>query len=149
MQNLVGLLLGSALTVANADLYKFVDEDGQVIYTNTPKKGAVRLQVTPPPASSSNGSKNIKQKLLRPKARATTIDDGRKAQIPPEAEDIRVKILQDELLREEALLAKAKEALEKASKDRPNEKFYLEAEVADHEKNIRAIQKALAKIRGS
>ena len=146
---MVGLLLGSVLTVANADLYKVVDEDGQVIYTNTPKKGAVRLQVTPPPASSSNKPKSIKQKLPRPKARATHIDDGRKAQIPPEAEDIRTKILQDELLREKALLAKAKEALGRVSKDRPNERFYLEAEVADHEKNIREIQKALTKLRGS
>jgi hypothetical protein len=141
--------MGSALPLANADLYKIIDEDGQVIYTNTPKKGAIRLQ-TLPPSSPSYNKGTLKNKTLR--GHTSPIDNNdveRKIQIAPEAEDIRVKILEDELLREEALLAKAKEALSQAPTGRPHEKAFLESEVADHTKNIREIQKALTKLRGS
>lgn len=143
--------MGSALPLANADLYKIIDEDGKVIYTNTPQKGAIRLQ-TLPPSSPSNKKGNLKPKNLRthtPPQSANNKNVDRKIQIAPGAEDIRIKILEDELLREEALLAKAKEALSQAHTDRPHEKIFLESEVVDHEKNIREIQKALTKLRGS
>jgi hypothetical protein len=54
-----------ALALGSADVYRWVDADGQAHYTDRPERGAERITITvSPPASSSarNGTANINTK---------------------------------------------------------------------------------------
>lgn len=157
---LTSLLLLVGMHAAHADIYKYVDEEGRVTYSNLPIKGAKRVDMEPlqsinapktrgEPAGSgsSGGARSNKGPEDFPKVDSETQkqrDGGRR------------KILEDELAAENKALAQAKKAFEEGQAtrlgdERNNYQKYLDrvAGLKDaitlHEKNIAALQKELSR----
>lgn len=139
-----GLLASSA---AHAEIYKSVDADGRVTYSNIPSKGAAKLNLEPlttvaPP----------KPKTATP-ASFPRVD----GETQKKRDDTRRKILEDELAAEEKLLAEAKKNLVDGEEvrlggERNYQKYLdriqaLKDEVTLHEKNVEALRKELAATR--
>lgn len=137
---------------AHAEIYKSVDENGHVTYSNVPSKGASKLELDPtPPASPA----------AKPKAQPTPSNfpkvDG---QTQKKRDDQRKKILQEELEAEQAALTEAKQAYAEGE-SKPEvyrgaggktfrnvvkfeEKMQrLQADVDAHERNVQLLQKEL------
>jgi len=115
-------------TVAHGEIYKQVDANGRVTYSNVPMKGATRLNLEPintVPASRSRTAAPSPDGF--PKVDSDT---------QKKRDDTRRKILEDELSAEEKLLADARK---KPSKDKD--------EVELHEKNVAALKKELANLK--
>lgn len=137
----------AANSLAYGDVYKSVDENGNVTYSNSPSKGAKKVDL--PPISIVPASPVPPQETAKPEA--------------PSAKADKRKMLEDQLAQEEAALEKAKQAL-KLAEDTPhvfvkpgggigrNVVAYEESvrkakeEVALHEKNIEQIKAELAKL---
>ncbi|BBP02603.1 hypothetical protein TPL01_00350 [Sulfuriferula plumbiphila] len=133
----------------HAEIYKYVDESGQVTYTNLPKRGAKRLNLGP---------------VATPAAPARKKEVGAPANFPRvdgstqrKRDDLRRSVLQDELRTEERNLAEAT-AAQKAgevlrSGEQPGSASWrarndkLRDIVKLHEDNIRALKKELASIK--
>jgi hypothetical protein len=142
---LLPLVLAASLP-AQGEIYKFVDENGRVTYTNIPRKGAIKLDIgtAEPPRSRANaGPGNF------PK-----VDN----QTQKKRDDLRRQILEDELANEQRALAEARKALQEGEATRlpeeaANPQKYqerirrLKETVALHERNIAALRKELALIR--
>lgn len=59
MKKSLCLLLGLGCALpAYAEIYKYVDADGHVTYTNVPMKGAVKLNLEPPVSTSTPAGKS-------------------------------------------------------------------------------------------
>ena len=138
---------------AYAEIYKSVDENGHVTYSNVPSKGASKLEIDPPAPAASPAAK--------PKAQPTPSNfpkvDG---QTQKKRDDQRKKILQEELEAEQAALAEAKQAYTEGE-SKPEvyrgaggktfrnvvkfeEKMQrLQADVDAHERNVQLLQKEL------
>jgi hypothetical protein len=134
--------------VAQADIYKLVDENGRVTYSNVPMAGAKVIIMEPiqtvpaakvkEPAASSATPANF------PKVDGATQRN---------RDQSRKKILDDELAAEEKLLGDAKKALaEGEAERRGDERNYakyqervqkLKDTVSQHEKNIAALRKEI------
>ena len=137
---------------AQADIYKRVDADGHVMYSNTPLKGAKKLHLPPLPTLPAHTRSNSSAADF-PQVDAAT-QKGR--------DNTRKQILEDELNSEEKALAEARNNLrtgtdnpeaytDKDGKIFPNvtkqdEKMKgLQEQVQLHEKNIAALKTELAK----
>lgn len=134
---------------AQADIYKAVDADGHVTYSSTPIKGGKKLNLEPLPSMVPYKSRpgNF------PKVNSET---------QKSRDEIRRKILRDELANEEKLLEEAKKNLDEASPEvysGANGKTYrnvakyeekikpLQAEVNLHQKNIEALNSELSRLK--
>jgi len=152
------LVLGCALLaqipVAIAEIYKVIDEDGRVTYTNVPVKGAKKLDIDPPP---TNGASIPSREVKTPTPSSFPRVD---KQTQNQRDNTRKQILQAELEAEKKALEEAKKAYDEgASKPevykgaggktfRNVAKFeekmkQLQANVDTHEKNIQLLQKEL------
>ena len=61
MKNYLWLLVGLGLsTPVVAEIYKHVDAEGRVTYSNVPMKGATKLELEPPVTSSPAAPKATK-----------------------------------------------------------------------------------------
>lgn len=157
-KSLTSLVLTSALLawmpVASAEIYKVIDENGRVTYTNVPVKGAQKLDIDPPP---TNGASAPSRETRTPTPSSFPRID---KQTQNQRDDTRKKILQEELAAEKQALEDAKKAYEEgAAKPEvyrgANGKTYrnvgkfeekmkqLQANVDAHEKNIQLLQKEL------
>ena len=157
-----------ALTLSNqalAEIYKHVDADGRVTYSNIKSKGATRLEIDPDTSTIAND-----------RARASSSGTAAKRTPTPEGfprvdkdtqnqrDDKRKAILQSELEAEMTALEQAKQAYaEGESKPevykaangktfRNVAKFQekmknLQADVDSHQKNIELLQKELDSLR--
>ena len=139
--------------VAQAEIYKNVDENGHVTYSNVPSKGATRLEIDPPAPGAATPKAKAQQ--------ATPSNFPRvDSQTQKKRDDQRKNILQEELESEKAALEEAKRAYtEGESKPEvyrgANGKTYrnvvkfeekmqrLQADVDAHEKNVQLLQKEL------
>lgn len=164
----IPVLLAMGVTMAvgvRAEIYKHVDQDGRITYSNAPMKGAKKLYLEPPLSLPSG------------KARMATPDNFPKVDGKAQKErDLgRRKILEDELAAEEKLLAEARQALKEGEENpevfkvnrtitdkdgkssvvtetRRNVAKYeekvkkLKEQVTLHEKNIGALKKELASV---
>jgi hypothetical protein len=133
---------------AHADIYKLVDEDGRVTYSNTPLKGAKKIHLEPistiaPP---------------KPKPAATPQNFPRVDNETQKKRDgTRRDILEQELAAEQKLLEEARKNLAEGEAtrlgDERNYQKYLDRvqglkdSVTLHEKNIDALNKELAGVR--
>lgn len=143
----------TAADVAAADICKYADADGNVHYSNLPpEKGWRRLSCT----SGDEGSGK------RPAGAAATRSSTSPAGFPrvdPDTQknrdDVRRKVLTDELAAEEKLLAEARTqyadgAPAPLTEERTDAEKYrarigrLRQAVAIHEKNVEALKKELA-----
>ena len=140
------LLAACNAAPAAAEIYKYVDENGRITYTNIPKKGAKKLDLDPISAAKTRNSSGPAD---FPKV------DG---QTQKKRDDLRKQILQDELTGEEKSLADAQKALSEGEKTRladeaNNPQKYLDrikklkSNVTLHEKNIAALKKELGQFK--
>ncbi len=143
------LLTGLLLTVSPwvlADIYKYVDENGRVTYSNHPLKGAKRVVASPnsrginygaPRAASNPSPANF------PKVDRSTQQN---------RDQSRQRILQNELESEERLLVEARRNLKEAEANKNDPKRdekikNLTTEIRVHEKNIEALNTELSKLK--
>ena len=142
------LLILAALNAAPAvaEIYKYVDENGRITYTNLPKKGAKKLDLDPVSAAktrSSTGPTDF------PKVDNHT---------QKKRDDLRKQILQDELATEEKSFTEAQkmlkegEAIRIGDEARNNQKYLdrvkkLKDNVSLHERNIAALKKELGDLK--
>lgn len=132
---------------AAAEVFKSVDSNGRVTYSNTPSKNADKIQLEP-----LNTFTAPKRKQTATPADFPKVDN----ETQRKRDDLRRKILVDELAAEQKQLIEAKKALVEGEAVRlGNERNYqkyldrvqkLKDEVTMHEKNVQALQKELGKL---
>jgi hypothetical protein len=141
-------LLTLAATAAHADIYKLVDENGRVTYSNVPMAGAKVIVMDPiqtvPAAKVKEPASSTATPANFPKVDSATQRN---------RDNSRKKILDDELAAEEKLLGDAKKALAEGEAERRGDernfaKYQervqkLKDTVSLHEKNIAALRKEI------
>lgn len=140
-----------------AEMYKHVDEKGQVTYSNVPSKGAKKVDLAPITVLP-----RTKTKPPEPSSAKAEAPSGDAHEVAGKSE--RLQAVQESLAKEQTLLVKAKLSMEE-EKNRP-ETFKtkvngkevtrravnryegkikeLQDEITLHEKNIEALKKELA-----
>src|SRR5688572_9659332 len=105
MKKLIWILLGLGVHLsAGAEIYKHVDADGNVTYSNVPMKGATKLDIEPPVAGSSAPAKSTKTPTP---ANFPRVDKSEQKQ----RDEKRRQILEEELANELLALEEAKKDL--------------------------------------
>lgn len=132
---------------ATAEVFKSVDSNGRVTYSNTPSKNAEKIELEP-----LNTITAPKRKPGATPADFPKVDN----ETQRKRDDLRRKILVDELANEQKQLAEAKKALLEGEAVRlGNERNYqkyldrvqqLKDKVTQHEKNVQALQKELGNL---
>lgn len=144
------LIIGLIVSLpVHAEIYKYVDESGQVTYTNLPRRGAKRLNLEPAETTAAPARK----KEASTPANFPRVDSNTQRK----RDDLRRSVLQDELLTEERNLAEAIAAQKAGEALRSGEQAgstswrartdKLRDAVKRHEDNIRALKKELASIK--
>ncbi|MBL0142285.1 MAG: DUF4124 domain-containing protein [Betaproteobacteria bacterium] len=182
----VAVSLASPLAFAQTTIYKHVDESGRVTYSNRPMKGATVLDLEPlstiqgiaPQAGKAPDKQTVKPSVavVTPRQLPVTVASiDRNTQ--KGRDDVRRRILEDELVQEEKTLGEARKALLqeqqnptliaavriaqqtqeptpaqqaeiRANIDRASGRIRgLQATVAEHEKNIEALKKELGALK--
>ncbi|WP_432722307.1 DUF4124 domain-containing protein [Jeongeupia wiesaeckerbachi] len=159
------LLLAALLlpVFAHADIYKYVDENGHVTFTNTPMKGAQRIyvdsiSVIPGPSSSKPRTKTAGTTAPRVSSPSPADFPKVDAATQKSRDSNRKQILLDELGSEKTALANAKQALADAentrsAEEKANPQRYVErlGRLRDasvmHEKNVAALTNELNRLR--
>ncbi|WP_148714358.1 DUF4124 domain-containing protein [Chitinolyticbacter meiyuanensis] len=158
---LLALAVCLAPAVARADIYKYVDEEGRVTFSNIPQKGAQRIYVD----SISVIPGPSKPRTKASAGGATRVNAPSPGSFPKvdsatqKARDTnRNAILQEELAAEQRALAEARQALAdaettKTAEEKQNPQKYVqrlsrlrEAAVM-HEKNVAALNAELGRQR--
>ena len=159
MRNLLAIaLLGTAITPlqAQAVLCKYIDEAGNITYSDSEVKGAKKGRCfeappvpQPPPQRPAAVTPNPPDAARKPPFANDTQ--------PRSREEARRRILEQELAQEEKALEDARKALAAAEDVRlGSEKNYqryldrvqpLRDEVANHERNVQQLRQELAKLR--
>lgn len=153
------LLLFVLATPVWADIYKHVDEHGNITFTNTPIKGAQRILIEPTTPTQRPGT-TAKPGQTPPRTGTATPSSFPRVDADTQKErDVnRRRILEEELASEQRLLAERKKELADAeitrtAEERNNPQRYLERlgrlreNLQLHEKNIAALQTELNKLR--
>lgn len=132
---------------APADVFKSVDSNGRVTYSDAPSKNSDKIQLEP-----LNTIAGPKRKPTATPADFPKVDN----ETQRKRDDLRRKILADELTAEQKQLSDAKKALVEGEAVRlGNERNYqkyldrvqkLKDAVSMHEKNVQALQKELGKL---
>jgi hypothetical protein len=147
MKRIFVLFLLVAAPAVHAEIYKFVDENGLVTYTNMPRPGSKPQLVIPDPhtlskpgpvAAPAKSSGRIATPSYFPKV---DVDTQRKR------DDMRRVLLMEELHSEERNLAAARSALSTGSRQSGTDIGKLADSVRMHEKNIEMLNKELSHIR--
>lgn len=148
------------LSVTAGPIYKYVDDQGNVTYSNSPQPGAkiVVLDPAPPPAPR-NGEAAPSSPATReaPKKQAAPSNFPRVDSDTQRKRDLsRRNILEEELRNEQKALDDAKKALEEGKATRlGNERNYqkyldrvqgLKDTLETHQKNVEAIRKELSNL---
>jgi hypothetical protein len=139
---------------AQAEIYKYVDENGQVTFTDVYKKGAKRIDMPGAPAPLSAGAKPAKRASYNPSpADFPRIDAGTQKR----RDDIRRQVLEDEISGERRNADEARRQLALGERLQPGERATdatyvnrvnkLRATVQQHEQNVSSIQRELANLK--
>lgn len=115
-----------AMNTAHAEIYKHVDEQGRVTYSNVPMKGATKLNLEPLNTVPATRSKTS---AASPSGFPKVDGDTQKKR-----DDTRRKILEEELAAEEKMLADATTQRDATA-------------IVLHEKNVAALKKELSNIK--
>ncbi|MBT9567569.1 MAG: DUF4124 domain-containing protein [Thiobacillus sp.] len=150
------LLLGLFLAApVQADIYKYVDENGQVTFTDVYRKGAKRIDLPGAPTPLPTAS------VRSPRRASYNPSPADFPRIDPTTQknrdDIRRRVLQDEMDGERRNAEAARKQLQLGERIQPGEKVTdstyldrvkrLQAAVSRHEQNISSIQRELANLR--
>jgi Domain of unknown function (DUF4124) len=159
----VSLLVLMLPQLVHAEIYKHVDAEGRITYSNVKIKGAKKLQLEP--ADTNFGTDSGGEKKRTPSTRTATpasfpkVDEGTQNQ----RDGKRKEILQSELDGEKKALENAKKAYEEGASNpevfktkdgktlRNVPKFEeklkgLQAEVDAHQRNIELLEKEISNI---
>jgi hypothetical protein len=153
---LISLLSLLLVVPAHAEIYKYVDENGNVTFTDVYKKGAKRIEMPGAPATlpSARAPSPKKRASYTPSpADFPRIDAGTQQR----RDDIRRQVLQDEIATERGNADEARRQLALGERVQPGERATdstylnrvkrLRQSVDQHEQNISAIQRELANLR--
>ena len=162
IRTLSAVCLSLSACVAQADIYKYTDENGVVNYTNLPTRvpgKAERIAVEPASPSAVNPSAGAGGAAARPKAAATPTPAGFPrvdGDTQRRRDDTRRQILEGELQAEQKALDQARQALAAGQEVRQgNERNYqkyldrvkgLQDEVDTHQANLDALQKEIGNL---
>jgi hypothetical protein len=148
----IAVFFSLAVTPAHADIFKCVDSNGHITYSNIADKNCKKLSLDPLPSSSTPSTAKASVKTPTPSNFPKVDDNSQKSR-----DTDRRRILDGELETEQKNLEQAKAALaEQQAVRNGDEKNYQRVEdrlqpfkdkVALHERNIDAIQKELYKLR--
>jgi len=135
---------------ARAEIYKFVDDKGQVTYTNMSRPGAKPQMVIPdmgPSATTTDTAPPATKS--RPAAKSPTPSYFPKVDVGTQRkrDDMRRQLLVEEMRSEERNLAAARGALASGSRQPGTDIRKLSDAVRLHEKNIEMLNKELSHIR--
>jgi hypothetical protein len=139
---------------AQAEIYKYVDENGNVTFTDVYKKGAKRIDIPGAPAPLPSGSKASRRASTNPSpADFPRIDAGTQKR----RDDIRRQVLQDEISGERKNAAEARRQLTLGERLAPGERATdssylnrvksLRDSVQQHDQNVVSIQRELANLK--
>lgn len=139
---------------AQAEIYKYVDENGQVTFTDVYRKGAKRIDLPGAPAPLPSASKAPKKASYSPSpADFPRIDPGTQKR----RDDIRRQVLEDEIAGERRNADEARRQLQLGERLLPGERASdstyqnrvkkLQATVQQHEQNVISIQRELANLK--
>ncbi|MHB8937064.1 MAG: DUF4124 domain-containing protein [Thiobacillus sp.] len=137
-----------------ADIYKYVDENGQVTFTDVYKKGAQRIVLPGAPAPLPPAAKSPRRASYNPSpADFPRIDAGTQKR----RDDVRRQVLQDEIAGERRNADEARRQLALGERLQPGERATdasyinrvtrLRASVQRHEQNVASIQRELANLK--
>lgn len=134
---------------ALADIYKTVDADGHITYSNVPNKGAIKLDIEGVAGTApSKGERASRAKTPTP-ANFPRVDN----QTQNQRDDKRKQILISELETEQKALIDAKKAYAESAppfsrEGKVDEKIQrLQADVEAHEKNVQLLQKEIGALK--
>ncbi len=148
--------------VAVADIYKYVDENGRVTYSNVPMKGAKKLDLEPltsvpmpkpRPKANGNGGAAVSEGAVSAEFPRVDADTQKKRDLT------RRGILEDELRSEEKAVADARRAYEeggqtlKVGEESRSAPKYVERmgklkdALTTRENNVQALRKELANLK--
>jgi hypothetical protein len=139
---------------AQAEIYKYVDENGQVTFTDVYKKGAKRIDLPGAPTPLPAPNRAPRRASYNPSpADFPRIDPGTQKN----RDDIRRQVLQDEIDGERRNADEARRQLTLGERVLPGERATdstylnrvkkLQASVQQHEQNITSIQRELANLK--
>jgi len=139
---------------AQAEIYKYVDENGQVTFTDVYRKGAKRIDMPGAPAPLPAGEKSPRKASYNPSpADFPRIDAGTQKR----RDDIRRQVLEDEIAGERRNADEARRQLTLGERLQPGERATdstylnrvntLRSTVQQHEQNVISIQRELANLK--
>lgn len=150
----ISLLFSSAH--AQAEIYKYVDENGQVTFTDVYKKGSKRIDLPSVPTNLGypGETKLQKRASYRPSPNNFPRIDSATQQ---KRDDIRRQVLQDEIAAERRNAEEARRQLALGERLQPGEKLgdstyvnrvkKLRATLLEHDQNIAAIQREMTNLK--
>ena len=140
---------------AQAEIYKYVDESGNVTFTDIYKKGAKRIDIPGAPAQQSGSGKSSSRRASYNPSPTDfpRIDEGTQKR----RDDIRRQVLQDEITGERKNADEARRQLALGERLAPGEKATdssyvnrvrkLRDSVKQHDQNVASIQRELANLK--
>jgi hypothetical protein len=139
---------------AQAEIYKYVDANGQVTFTDVYKKGARRIELPGAPASLPHREKAARRASYSPSpASFPRIDPATQKR----RDDLRQQVLQEEMSDERRAADDARRQLAIGARLQPGERASdasylnrvskLRAAIQQHEQNVAAIQQELANLK--
>ncbi|MEW6118686.1 MAG: DUF4124 domain-containing protein [Pseudomonadota bacterium] len=139
---------------AHAEIYKYVDENGQVTFTDVYRKGAKRIELPGAPVPLPAGSKPSRRASYAPSPENfPRIDSATQKR----RDDIRRQVLQDEINAERKNADEARRQLSLGERLQPGERATdatyvnrvkkLRETVQQHEQNVASIQRELANLK--
>lgn len=139
---------------AQAEIYKYVDENGQVTFTDVYKKGAKRIEVPGAPTQGAARASAPRRASYSPSpAGFPRIDPGTQKR----RDDVRRQVLQDEIDSERRDVDEARRQLALGERLLPGERATdatyrnrvskLRTTVQQHEQNVADIQRELANLK--
>lgn len=134
--------------LAQAEIYKSVDENGHVTYSNSPLKGGRKVVSSP----SNHGIRYVERKSGAHNTPSPSNFPKIDRETQKNRDGSRQRILQNELESEEKLLLEARKNLKEVDANRTDPKRddklkALLVEIKVHEKNIEALNTELSKLK--
>jgi hypothetical protein len=146
MRIAIALFMLAMPHIALGEIYKFVDENGLVTYTNMPRPG-VKPQLTIPDLSKSSPAKPAKKATPSGKMPTPSYFPKVDTSTQTKRDDMRRQLLLEELRSEERNLAASRNELSLGSRRPGADIGKLTDDVRMHEKNIQMLNKELSHIR--
>lgn len=140
----VTVLLGfTPVTVAGKEIYKLVDKDGNITFTNRPTRDAQKINLASFSGSASTHTANT---VTQKPSSAPSI----KSNAQKERDGTRRQILEKELHSENKLLSDTKQSLSQISQSDDNLQdgkiAQLKSKLFLHQRNISALKKELSRL---